>query len=252
MSEALDLMLEPLRSEFSALSSVVVVDSSIRVRTHCMYPSNGLIDVFVRGGRDTIVVSDEGGALGEALSAGIEVKSFDRQLLHIVRENGLRIENGVIHTSAIPISAAPTAILLVANTVKEVSHYVFDHSKLKKTLDFRVALGKFLKDTFDDRLHKDIIVGNSNKAHKFHNVIEFPNGRRLVIDPVINDPSSMNSRVVAHMDVRASKDSNLLQRIVYDEDEGWSPSDLNLLAVGAPIIAFSRSHDVIRRLAMNE
>jgi hypothetical protein len=47
------------------------VGYGVRVTTHCMYPSNGLVQVMVRGGVSTVVVSDEGGAMEEALAAGI-------------------------------------------------------------------------------------------------------------------------------------------------------------------------------------
>jgi hypothetical protein len=53
-------------------------EDGIVVTTHCMYPSNGLVRVTVRRGAETIVASDEGGALGEALAAGIEVRNYDR------------------------------------------------------------------------------------------------------------------------------------------------------------------------------
>jgi hypothetical protein len=43
--------------------SVGDVDDALRVTTHCMYPSNGLVQVTVRGGANTIVASDEGGVI---------------------------------------------------------------------------------------------------------------------------------------------------------------------------------------------
>ena len=39
------------------------------------------------------------------------------------------------------------------------------------------------------------------------------------------------------------------QRIIYDDQEEWTTADLNLLQVGAPAIPFSRSAEVIYRLA---
>jgi hypothetical protein len=71
----------------------------------------------------------------------------------------------------------------------------------------------------------------------------------LIIDTVTKDASSINARVVANLDVRAANDEGITQRIVYDEDEGWAPSDLNLLQVGATPVAFSRSLEVIERVA---
>lgn len=73
--------------------------------------------------------------------------------------------------------------------------------------------------------------------------------RKLIVDPVSNDASSINARVVANLDVKANEDPNIIQRIVYDDEDDWSPADLNLLQVGAIAVPFSRSGEVIERLA---
>jgi hypothetical protein len=113
-------------------------------------------------------------------------------------------------------------------------------------------LAEFLEGRFPKNVaHQVAIVGASNKVHKFANVITFDDGKRLIIDPVANDPSSVNARVVANLDVKATNDESIIQRIVYDDQEDWSPADLNLLSVGAPAIAFSRSATVIERLVAN-
>jgi hypothetical protein len=49
--------------------------------------------------------------------------------------------------------------------------------------------------------------------------------------------------------VRTANEQGVVQRIIYDDDEGWSASDLNLLQVGAPTVPFSRSREVIERMA---
>jgi len=80
-------------------------------------------------------------------------------------------------------------------------------------------------------------------------VVSLPDGRRLIVDAVMNEASSINSRVVANLDIRAANDDTISQRIIYDDDEGWSAADLNLLQVGAPAVPFSRSREVIERVA---
>jgi hypothetical protein len=96
-----------------------------------------------------------------------------------------------------------------------------------------------------------IIVGHSNKPHKFPNVLKLLGGKRLIVDPVANEASSINARVVANLDVKATEDPTLMQRIVYDDEDDWTPSDLNLLQVGAPVVAFSNVSEVIERLAQH-
>jgi hypothetical protein len=218
--------------------------------THCMYPSNALVQVTIRGGQDTIVASDEGRALGEALSAGISVKDYDRALATLVKEHGLLLKDGVIHTPQMPLEATPLAVLLVANASQEVARWMYDHVKIKRTRDFKAMLAEFLTKRFYDRVsHNAVMVGHSNKPHKFANIISLGNETKLIVDPVANEASSINSRVVANLDVKSLKNPKIIQRIVYDDEDDWSAADLNLLQVGAIAVPFSRAGEVIERLA---
>jgi hypothetical protein len=214
-----------------------------------MYPSNGLVRVTVRGGADTLVASDEGEALGEALAAGIEIANPDRLLGPFVRGQGLLLSNGIIHTAKLPAEAAAVAVIHVANAAKDAASWLYEHNKLNRTRDFRDLLSKFLSDTFRDNVSEAKIVGASNKPHKFTNVISFPNGRRLIVDAVVKDASSINSRVIANLDIKSVNDPKIEQRIVYDDGDSWAASDLNLLQIGATVVPFSRANDVIRRIA---
>jgi hypothetical protein len=235
---------------FDDIASIMCTDDGVRVTTHCMYPSNGLVQVTVRGGVETVVVSDEGGAMGEALSAGIPFKEHSRTLAPLIKDQGLSMKDGTIFTPQIPIAAACIGILHVANASQEVARWLYEHVKIKRTRDFKAMLAEFLDLTFYDRVsHNEIIFGNSNKPHKFANVVSLPNGRRLIIDPAVHDQSSINARIVANLDIRATRNHLLEQRIVYDDEEAWTPADLNLLQVGATVIPFSRSSEAIRRIA---
>ena len=69
----------------------------------------------------------------------------------------------------------------------------------------------------------------------------------------MHDPSSINARVVANIDVKLAKYEKLDQRIVYDDGENWSADDLSLLQVGnTPVVPFSKAADVIGRLSRRE
>lgn len=251
MSWARSIPLEAIRSYLAeAFLSPVETDDGIRVTTHCMYPSNGLVRVYVKAGNDTAVVSDEGEAVGEVLAAGIDVADVNRLARHIVIDQGLQMRSGVIYTPRVSIEAMPIAIPIVANAAKEVARWFYDHKKIKRARDFRKMLADYLEGVFDERLAKDEkIVGASNKPHKFANIVSFANGRRLIIDAVAMDAASINSRVVANLDVRSNANPLIDQRIIYDDVESWSSADLNLLGVGAPVIPFSKAADVIGRLA---
>ena len=153
-------------------------------------------------------------------------------------------------TTPLPIEAVAVAVAHVANTAKEAASWLYEHGGVRRRRDFRELLAAFLSEDFRDQVAETRLVGASNKPHKFVNVISFANGRKLVVDAVANDPSSINARVVANLDVRTNKElRGLVQQIVYDDDERWSASDLNLLQVGATIVPFSKARDVIELVA---
>jgi hypothetical protein len=249
LSAAVDHLAMIIGRRFDAAALMKRIDDGLRVTTQCMYPSNGLVEVTLRGGTSTVVASDEGGAMGEALAAGIPMRHFGAQISNLVRDQGLLFGDGVIYTAPIPIEAAPLAVLLVANASQDAARWLYDHVKIKRSRDFRELLATYLKKAFDDRVAPATIVGHSRKSHKFANVISFPSGNRLIVDGVTNEPSSVSARVLANLDVKANEDPRIIQRIVYDDDEVWTAADLNLLQIGADVISFSHSSEVIERLA---
>lgn len=237
-----------LRSSFP----VEEVDGGLRVTTHCIYPSNGLVRVFVRGGLNSMSISDDGGALGEAWAAGLDIeptKNFNSRLIKMVQNRGLIYESGVIRTNNVPIEAVPVAIAHVANVSKEIAFSLYETGAIGRTRDFKFLLKEYLTSRFRENLAPTRLIGASHKLHSFDNVVSFPNGKRLIIDPVSNDPSSINARVVANLDLRQLNDPQLIQRIIYDDGQGWSAENLSLLTIGANAIPFSKSQDVISRVA---
>ena len=234
---------EALRSIFR----VELDGDACRVTTHCLYPSNGLVRVFVRAGINTVVASDEGEALGEASAAGIEIRDAEKLMRGFVRGRGLILRSGVILTDPIPIEGVGVAISHVANTAKEAAHWLYGHGGVRR--DFRKLLSAFLQDSFKEQVAPSHLLGASHKLHKFPNVISFANGRKLIVDAASNDSSSINAKAVANYDVRALNDPSIAQRIVYDEDQGWTAADLAILQMGAKIVPYSRAHEVIARVA---
>lgn len=240
---------EKVAAALSLLCPISATDDGVRVTTHCLFPSNGLIRVTLRGGAETVVASDDGETLGEAFAAGIEIEDPSRLIRGLVKQRGLLLNSGVIHTPRMALDAAPVAVVQVANAARDIATWLYEHGGVKRRHDFRMLLASFLADTFREQVAEDHVIGASHKPHKFSNVISFANGRKLIVDAVSNDVSSINARVVANMDVRAMKDIRIAQRIVYDDMAKWSSADLNLLQVGATIVPFSKSMDVIKRLA---
>lgn len=240
---------ETIICNLNELCNVKFTHDGFRVTTHCMYPSNGLIRVTVRAGTNSVVVSDEGETVGEATAAGIIIKDSDKLLRAQIKNRGLLIQDGVIYSPRIEIDAAHIAIMHVANVAKDTAHWLYEHGGVKRKQDFRTLLSEFLNSSFRENVSEGLIRGVSNKSHKFSNVISFANGRKFIVDAVSNDPNSINSRVVANLDIKSSNNPNILQRIIYNDEEPWSASNLSLLQIGATPVPFSRAREVISRIA---
>ncbi len=243
-------LLEVVRKELDAVFTLRETRDGVRVNTHYIYPSNSFVQVVIRGGQTSFYVTDQGGALHEIESAGVEIARADKILRNIVGAHGLRIEKGVIRSDFVDASAIPGAMALVANASRECAEFLFHHARIKVQRDLKKLVGQYLWDTFDDRVSKDqLIVGKSNKPHKFENVVRLEN-RRLIVDAVVYQPTAINAHVIANLDVANAKHPGLEQRIIYDDQEQWRAEDLNMLQIGATVVPFSRAPEVIRRIAL--
>ena len=60
-----------------------------------------------------------------------------------------------------------------------------------------------------------------------------------MIDSVLPESSSINARVVSHLDVSQNDELEIVQRIVYDAEDRWRAPDLKLLQMAAPLIPFA-------------
>lgn len=243
------ISLDAIAAALEATMSVSLIEDEARVVTHCLYPSNGAVVLTVRGSGDTYVVSDDGRAVAEVRGFGLRVEAVDRHFKRLIRNQGLRVDGGAIYSPPVPASAVGAAVVLVANASKEAAHWCLDHFKFSSPRNFKRALAELLDRHFSQELKHELpIVGASNKPHKFEHVVVLPGERKLLIDPVLRDPSSINARVVANLDVKELKDPLITQRIVYDDHEEWSASDLQLLQMGAPLLPFSRASGALRGL----
>jgi len=224
-------------------------DGSIRLVTQCLYPSNDAVRVRVIGGSNSFQVSDDGGAMEETSAAGYPTGAAHRTIARLVSRQGLNFKNGIIFSPTVSEQELPAAILLVANLSKEATHWCFDHLKLGASRNFRGLLRDLLDRHYNMEIqHNAPVVGRSNKQWHFDHLLHGPDKKRILIDPVVNDASSVNARLAAHLDVRSLGDPGTLQRIVYDDRQEWTSSDLTLLSMGAPVVPFSRARETVERL----
>ncbi len=244
------IQLEQVKKAFCDLNEVTDLGDGFLVSTQCLYPSNSTVSVTIRGGENSFVISDNGGAIEEIHSSGLKQTPSDRQIRSIINDLGLKVKDGLIYSPSVSQEEIAYASVIVANAAKAVADWGLDHLRFSAPRNFRRDLSELLQAHFHDSMKDDQpIVGFSNKPHKFGHVIYMKNDKRLLIDPVINDSSSINARVVANMDVKMKKDERIEQLIIYDDRIEWKSSDLNLLKVGADIIPFSNASGVVLGIA---
>ena len=206
----------------------------------CQYPSGAAVRVRIEGGERKFAVSDMGGALWEVESTGVTVADPARSWRQHLQLEGLTVIGGEIIAPEVDISLLTPAVMSVANASQRIAHEEIAKSTYVRASDFREALREYLKRKFIKRARHDVeLAGQSNKKHVFAHIVEKLQGGILVIDPVLPEPASINSRIVAHIDLHNLKDQTITQRLIYDDREAWNAADLQVLSIGAPILAFS-------------
>lgn len=229
--------------------------NEVAVPTHCLYPSNAVVHAYVIGGADTYKVTDGGGALDEFENSGGVSRSEIAIIRSIARGHGLDVsDRGVIHSGLVDSEQLVGTIVLIANASKEAAHALEFRNIAVPKRNFREMLAKLIDSErvhglfLDVSLHKSV-VGASTKAHRFDFDISLTGGRRLLLDTVVPEASSINSVLAANLDIKAASLPNTLQRIIYDDEEEWRSADLALLGLGATVVPFMKLRPVLSRLA---
>lgn len=164
---------------------------------------------------------------------------------------GLKLENGKIYSGRVSSSELPYMVAYVATATLDAAHWLRGRVKPQKSLTIKEKLPLLIRRRFGYLLMPEplTVAGSTENQHTFRNVLLLPDRRKLSLDPVSNQDSSIKSRVVANLDVSRAQHDGLIQRIVYDDGDPWEQHDLALLTVGAPAIALSSVEGVIERMA---
>jgi hypothetical protein len=224
------------------------------VPTHCLYPSNAVVRVHVAGGSTTFRVHDGGGAIDELEASGARNPNDMHIVRSAARAQGLDVTlEGTIISPFVELPQLAGTIVLVANASKEAAHSLISKSRGLPKRDFREALATLIdleraQGRFVEVLHRRVVVGASNKPHRFDFDIALSGTRRLLLDAVIREPFSINAVLVANLDVKEAELPNTIQRIVYDDDDQWDAADLSLLGLGATVVGLSRLRPVLERM----
>ena len=214
-------------------------DGAVAVTTTCMYPSNALVTVFVRGAMNGAVVSDDGQAIDELTALNRDIPDADKFLHRFCNRSGMKSSKGVIFSPRIEWRQLPAAVAFVANTSVAAVTAGLQILKKRASRDLRKELDHVLFQSFPGhRIKKGFrVVGHSSRAYSFNAV--HVNTNILIMDPVGPDANSVNSRAIAHFDIGRNKDDTIIQRLIYDDHLQWKAADLNLLQAAAKVVPFS-------------
>lgn len=227
------------------------IERGIRVPTHCLYPSNSTISVVIASrGNDRFRVDDDAQALDELAQTLATKQKLSKSLKGLVKHRGCELtQRGEIISPVVSADELRAAVILIANASKAAAEHLVGSVRPPRK-DMRRIIEELLDLKFKDRWMRDgRIVGASNKEHGFDYVVHISCGRQLALDFVVPDASSVNSAVVAHLDVGNKKLPDLEQRIVYDDGQIWRSEDIQLLKAGARPVPLSALAQSLDRLA---
>ncbi len=221
------------------------------VRTSCVLPSGSLLNVSVQPAIDGWIVCDEGAVVADAMAHGFDVDLSLKGLASKLSRDGLRVEKGRIYSDRVSSGELPFMVAYLATAAIDASRWLLTSAAKRSKRSVADALTDLINRKYSDiRLRDPLeLLGNSSKSYAFENVLILPNRQRLILDPVSRNDGSIKSRIVANLDVAQAGHQSLIQRIIYDDDEGWEQQELALLSVGAPTIKISKVEEVVDRLA---
>ena len=227
----------------------------ILVPTHCLYPSNGSVTVSVCPSiGSTYLVTDGGGAYDDVGASGSRLAPFvaARMIKHLASSYGLTVDgNCLIRAERVKPDELMSAIVLVANASKDAAGDMLHRFRPRLRRNLKAELADLLEVQFPHNVlrKKVVVVGASNKPHRFDTAVRLSGDRQLVLDVVSREASSINAALVAHLDIKNANLVSIEQRIIYDDEEKWTAADLNLLKMGAIPVPFSKAASVLERLA---
>lgn len=244
------MLLSSVQSALAGWPAPVSKGDCIAVPTHCLRADGAVIRVIIKGGENSFIVHDDGGAMDELADVGGHIPEAITLLRRQFSDQGFRIsEAGAITSPAVPLSDLAPTIALIANASKEAGEFLLGRWRPVVARNFRAVLRKLLEAEFPHVSTGFTVAGASTKQHKFDFAIERDGGSVIVLDAVFNDANSIRSAIVRGIDVAKAEAPNVKLRLVYDDDADWSAEDLNLLQLGGSVIAASKAPQILHALA---
>lgn len=221
------------------------------ITTHCQLPNGALVKLRVRRSEDGWIVSDGGAAVDEAAASGIDRPIFGLNVRRAIRGKGLVFNEGSIESPKVGVASLFNAVVIVANACRDIAETLIYVGGVQVAESLEQRTRKILVGRFHTWvLARPLLInGASDRQHKFENALSLPDGRKVLIDVVRHQGNSINSSIVANLDVRRLHDDRLIQRIVFDPTEDWKNEEVELLSVGATPVALPSLAASIDRIA---
>jgi len=218
-----------------------VADGVVQINTDCVYPDYSTVTVVVHQNAHSFSVTDGGHAVEYLRSYNMHHNNWHRYLSRFTKTAGLTVAKGEIWAEEVSAEALGVAIIAVANTAKEAADVGHSQLSIRKEKSFKDVFRTFMEHRFSksEILHEYKLPGESNLLHTFDIAVPLPGERLLIIDPVVPDASSVNSKVVAHLDIRNMGRSDIIQRVIYDDQDNWKAGNLSLLRLGATPVPYT-------------
>lgn len=215
------------------------------ITTQYLYPSGAYVSVYVTPGvSGSLIISDGGGALDVLSAHGIHIGDSRRAFAVLRRYQGVKAEAGEIKTVKLPkdIDLIAYAAVTVARASAHVAEYCMAEFKprQKRNLEIEIltALHHYVSPARILR-HRQFF-GKSHRQYIFDFAVQLGRKGTLVVDAVEPEPASFLTKFASHMDISRSNQTNLEQRIVYDDTQEWKSQDLNLLQMAAKLVPLSK------------
>ncbi len=226
-------------------------NGTIRFTTMVQAPSGSLITIYVRPHGDRWVVSDGGSSFAEAMSAGLDEPRINLSVRRALRAAGMRFSDGAIETDPITIDRVQQAAIAVSNLSRDIAESLIAIGRDESELSLDRRTKRLLIQRFQSWVaHGPVMIrGESEVDHKFDTVLNLPDGRKVLIDTVNHHRNSINSVVVANLDIKNLQNDKIVQRIVFDPADKWKIEDINLLKAGALPVSLPNLTESIERLA---
>lgn len=222
----------------------------VLIPTLGVYPSGGVISVYATVGKSHAQITDAGGAMDELSRLGKNNPNAIALLKTFAKKNHLFADNrGWLSSQEFPVEHLGAYIAIVASASREAVRFIASAKRPKRQHSFREIVDNQLSSLFNEQLKRHVTILGSVRKHKFDYGLHLSDGRQLLLDLVVPDANSINSAVVAHLDVKRSGREEYVQRIVFDSEEEWKSGDIALLSIGATAMDYRALPTYLKSLA---